>query len=322
MFFFLTAPFFEQVVLDVGCGTGILSLFAARAGARLVLAVDCADIAQLAAQVIEKNHFAHVIKVFQAKIEDVELPVTHVDVIISEWMGYCLLFESMLDSVLFARDKWLRPGGLLMPDHCALFMSGIACRDQHANAIEYWSNVAGEFDMSAMRGQSLAEGRVMQVNEQEVATDVFQLKRFNLHKVRREELTLSVPFRLKMSRDDMLYGLATHFTVEFRYSCAVETETSLYLNVMRFTAQMLPSSDHAVHIAAGAADALETNGVLLPRGDHCERGRARVRHFPTGPEQSVPSDHGHYAGRRLSRRLRDDPVEQAEVLCAIECRPA
>ena len=36
------------------------------------------------------------------------LPVEHVDIVISEWMGYCLLFESMLDSVLFARDKWLK----------------------------------------------------------------------------------------------------------------------------------------------------------------------------------------------------------------------
>ena len=36
-----------------------------------------------------------------------ELPVDKVDIIISEWMGYCLLYESMLDTVLFARDKWL-----------------------------------------------------------------------------------------------------------------------------------------------------------------------------------------------------------------------
>ena len=38
----------------------------------------------------------------------------------SEWMGYFLLFESMLDSVLYARDTWLKPGGTLMPDHCSI----------------------------------------------------------------------------------------------------------------------------------------------------------------------------------------------------------
>ena len=35
------------------------------------------------------------------------MPVEKVDIIISEWMGYCLFYESMLNSVLFARDKWL-----------------------------------------------------------------------------------------------------------------------------------------------------------------------------------------------------------------------
>ena len=37
----------------------------------------------------------------------VELPVEKVDVIVSEWMGYCLFYESMLDTVIYARDKWL-----------------------------------------------------------------------------------------------------------------------------------------------------------------------------------------------------------------------
>ena len=44
--------------------------------------------------------------------------LTKVDVIISEWMGYALLYESMLDSVLHARDKWLVPGGVMLPDRC------------------------------------------------------------------------------------------------------------------------------------------------------------------------------------------------------------
>ena len=41
------------------------------------------------------------------KVEEVELPESKVDIIVSEWMGYCLFYESMLDTVIFARDKWL-----------------------------------------------------------------------------------------------------------------------------------------------------------------------------------------------------------------------
>lgn len=48
-----------------------------------------------------------VITIFKGKVEEVELPVDKVDIIISEWMGYCLFYESMLNTVIFARDKWL-----------------------------------------------------------------------------------------------------------------------------------------------------------------------------------------------------------------------
>jgi hypothetical protein len=48
----------------------------------------------------------------KGKMEDIKLPVDKVDIIISEWMGYFLLYESMLDSVLFARDKYLNSNGV------------------------------------------------------------------------------------------------------------------------------------------------------------------------------------------------------------------
>lgn len=46
----------------------------------------------------------------------VEIQPQSVDVLLSEWMGYCLLYESMLGSVLYARDRWLKPGGAILPD--------------------------------------------------------------------------------------------------------------------------------------------------------------------------------------------------------------
>jgi hypothetical protein len=48
-----------------------------------------------------------------------------VDIIISEWMGYALYYESMLPTVLQARDKWLKPGGLILPDRCKVLVAGI-----------------------------------------------------------------------------------------------------------------------------------------------------------------------------------------------------
>lgn len=60
------------------------------------------------------------IEVVQGMVEELDsaenIPSQSVDVLVSEWMGYCLLYESMLASVLFARDKWLKPGGAILPD--------------------------------------------------------------------------------------------------------------------------------------------------------------------------------------------------------------
>lgn len=58
-------------------------------------------------------------------MEEIELPVDKVDIIISEWMGYFLLYESMLDSVLFARDKYLRKGGKMLPDRADLYIAAL-----------------------------------------------------------------------------------------------------------------------------------------------------------------------------------------------------
>lgn len=59
------------------------------------------------------------------QVEEIQLPVEKVDCIISEWMGYFLFYESMLDTVLYARDKWLVPGGIILPDKATLSVVGI-----------------------------------------------------------------------------------------------------------------------------------------------------------------------------------------------------
>lgn len=103
-----------SVVLDVGAGTGLLSLFAAQAGARVVYAVERTKTAELAERIIADNALTDRIQVFQDDMENVELP-ERVDVIVSEWLGGYGIDENLLPVIVQARDRYLKPGGELIP---------------------------------------------------------------------------------------------------------------------------------------------------------------------------------------------------------------
>jgi hypothetical protein len=93
-----------------------------------------------------------------------------VDVIVSEWMGYFLLFESMLDTVLWARDHYLRPSGLLLPNACNIQLSLLADADLHAAHCGYWNDVYG-FSMTCMRECVVKEASVTIVKSTCIASD-------------------------------------------------------------------------------------------------------------------------------------------------------
>lgn len=141
-----------KAVLDVGCGTGILSLFAADAGARVVYAVDASKIARAARAVVASNDASGVIRVIEGDMELVELP-EKVDVIISEWMGYFLVYESMVQTVLRARDRWLKPGGLMLPSRAKLHIAAFSDREvymEKLDRVRFWNESICGKDLSAL----------------------------------------------------------------------------------------------------------------------------------------------------------------------------
>jgi protein arginine N-methyltransferase 1 len=83
------------------------------------------SIIEKAREIVEVNGMTSKITLLQGKMEEVKLPFDRVDIIVSEWMGYFLLYESMLETVLFARDQYLAPGGMIFPDKATIFMAGI-----------------------------------------------------------------------------------------------------------------------------------------------------------------------------------------------------
>lgn len=135
------AAFAGKTVLDVGAGSGILAIFAARAGAAKVYAVEATPMAKHAAALVRANGLEGVVEVIQGTVESVSLP-QQVDIIVSEWMGYLLLRESMLDSVLAARDKFLKPGGALYPSSARLLFAPARSPLAPARAADFAASMA------------------------------------------------------------------------------------------------------------------------------------------------------------------------------------
>ncbi|RMZ80129.1 hypothetical protein DV737_g3190, partial [Chaetothyriales sp. CBS 132003] len=190
--------FVGKTVLDVGCGTGILSMFCAKAGAKQVIAVDNSDIISKARQTIRLNKLDDRILCLRGKMEEVTLPVDKVDIIVSEWMGYCLLYESMLDSVIYARDRYLVEGGLMVPSHATLRIAPLADSQLRIDHLDFWKDVYG-FDMTPMLEKAYDEALVRSVEEKELGTggkseDACTFKIFDLHTVTVPELSFTDKF--------------------------------------------------------------------------------------------------------------------------------
>ncbi|KAI0107041.1 S-adenosyl-L-methionine-dependent methyltransferase [Nemania sp. FL0031] len=205
-----------KTVLDIGCGTGILSMFCARAGASRVLAVDASDIIFKARENIYRAGLSDTITTLHGKMEEVALPVDQVDIIVSEWMGYCLLFEAMLPSVLYARDKYLAPGGLMVPSHTNMWVAPVSDPVWVSeNGEAFWADVYG-FDMSAMAKGIYDEVRVLHWPGDKVCGTSSAFKMLDLYTTTAADLSFTASYASKLTQDvDAVDGFLIWFDTFF-----------------------------------------------------------------------------------------------------------
>lgn len=216
-----TDDFRDAVVLDVGAGSGILSFFAAQAGARKVYAVEASSMAKHAEQLVFHNKLQNKIVVIPGKIEEITLP-EKVDIIISEPMGYMLFNERMLETYLHAK-KWLQPQGKMFPTlgdlHIAPF-SDAALYMEQLNKANFWyqENFHG-VDLTVLRTAAVKEYfrqpvvdtfdiRICMARSHRFTVDFQSASETDLHHI-------EIPFSFVMLHTADVHGLAFWFDVAF-----------------------------------------------------------------------------------------------------------
>lgn len=194
-----------------------MSLFAAKAGAKKVYAVDASDILDEAEQIIKLNKYDHIISCHKIKIEDLSEAVgpIQVDIIISEWMGYCLLYESMLQSVMFARDQFLKKEGVLLPNKTNMYICGIEDATYRRDKIDFWDRVSG-FDFSPLKKAALYEPLIDCAEADQVITTCDCFHSIDIETISLGELTaFKKPFQIEALKDETCHCLLIYFDVIF-----------------------------------------------------------------------------------------------------------
>uniref|UniRef100_A0A1B6C1N1 type I protein arginine methyltransferase n=2 Tax=Clastoptera arizonana TaxID=38151 RepID=A0A1B6C1N1_9HEMI len=214
----------NRLVLDLGCGTGILAMFAASAGADKVIAIDQSDIIYHTMDIIRENNLKNKITLIKGRIEDTEIYVKKVDIIVSEWMGYFLFFEAMIDSVIFARDHYLAPGGILMPNRCSINLVGCSLPERHKELVGFWSDVYG-YKMSCLRTEVIREPSVEVVHPDSIVTSASTLSELELMTVTTQCLDFKSSFSLVVTKDCDLTALVGFFDVFFDLPAPVAFST-------------------------------------------------------------------------------------------------
>ncbi|OXA52471.1 Protein arginine N-methyltransferase 3 [Folsomia candida] len=201
--------FFGKRVLDLGCGTGILSMFCVDAGAERVCAVDISKIIFDAMDICYENNKEEHITFFHKKLEDIgEDEIAKVDILISEFMGYFLLFE-----------------------------------DDYQNNIGTWNNMHG-YKMSVLKRKALLEACVKSMEPCAIASEEVPIKKLDLHTCKNRDLIIDDTFQLKITRTCSLTAICGYFSVGFndgkQYKEVLSTSPNAPLTHWKQTVFYLP----------------------------------------------------------------------------------
>ena len=120
----------------------------------------------------------------------------------------------MLDTILYARDKWLAPDGILMPDRATIYLAAIEDEDYRKKKIGFWDDVYG-VSMKPIQLWALLEPLVDIVDKEQINTNACAVLDLDLKTMKPSEVEFSSQWQLEMKRKDKVHALVAWFDVFF-----------------------------------------------------------------------------------------------------------
>ena len=142
-----------DVVIDLGTGTGILAMFAARAGARKVYAIEHGDVIDVARAVAAANGISN-IEFIRANSRDFSVS-ERADVIVHEQIGSYLFDENMVENLLDLKSRALKPGGRILPARFQFLVEPVQLKPDHRLPFSWEAPIHG-IDFTALKADHVA----------------------------------------------------------------------------------------------------------------------------------------------------------------------
>jgi protein arginine N-methyltransferase 1 len=282
-----------DVVLDLGCGTGILGLLCLKAGAAKVYAIDSTLMIGVAEQALQRAGYGDRAVFVQGKAHQVELP-ERVDVVICDQVGYFGFDYGIVESLRDAKRRFLKPGGRMIPARIDLKLGVIQSETCRALA-DGWQarNIPAEFHW--LRENMVNSKHAVSLRKDDVL-GVAELGTIDLHADNPDFHSWSA--QLRVERDGVLHGIAGWFDCELADGVRMTNSPLSELAIQRHQA-FLPIAE-AVEVKTG--DAIRASVMARP-ADSVIAWRVDI------PRLGRSFGHSTWQGELLSPRLlaRRDP---------------
>ena len=150
----------KTIVADIGAGTGLLGLMAAKLGAAQVYLYETAAVAGVAAQILKANK-AKNCQIFACHSTEFHDP-PKVDVVVSETLGNYALEENIVATLCDARTRFLKPGGIVLPNRIEQFVAPVIT-SRFQDELNVWDSAGAGLDLGIAKAMSLNNVYVRQI---------------------------------------------------------------------------------------------------------------------------------------------------------------
>jgi type I protein arginine methyltransferase len=218
-----------DVVAEIGCGPGVFSLLACRAGAKRVYAIETEDVIDVARQIAVANGFADRIQFFQSDSRKVELP-ERVDVIVSDIRGVLPLCDGAVESLRDAKRRFLAPAGVLIPRRDVLKAAIVESELFYESLVSPWNKAVEEMAFDVPLRLVLNTAHSTSPKPEQIISGAAEICTLDYMGIPNPNASVKLMFNAK--RDGTAHGLCVWFETELYdnigFSSGPESTVTIY----------------------------------------------------------------------------------------------